>query len=77
MASLDVDDEYDKLIIRMNPPRVSIDNNACENTTLVKVDSANKHGILLEVVQVLTDLNLTIAMLTYLLMEDGSWMYSM
>lgn len=71
MASLDIDDEYEKLIIRMNPPRVLIDNKACENTTLVKVDSANKHGILLEVVQVLTDLDLTIS--KAYISSDGGW----
>lgn len=71
MTSLDVDDEYEKLIIRMNPPRVSIDNIACENATLVKVDSANKHGILLEVVQVLIDLHLTIS--KAYISSDGGW----
>jgi len=35
------------------------------------VDSANKHGILLEAVQVLTDLNLNINK-TYV-SSDGSW----
>jgi hypothetical protein len=36
--------------------RVVIDNVVCENTTLVKADSANKHGILWEAVRVLIDL---------------------
>ncbi|KAF2301857.1 hypothetical protein GH714_029902 [Hevea brasiliensis] len=53
-----MDDEYAKLIRRMNPPRVVIDNDACEDATVIQVDSVNKHGILLEVVQVLTDMNL-------------------
>ncbi|XP_065858052.1 ACT domain-containing protein ACR8 [Euphorbia lathyris] len=53
-------DEYEKLVIRMNTPRVVIDNAVCPKATLVKVDSARKHGILLEAVQVLTDLNLII-----------------
>ncbi|KAH9324878.1 hypothetical protein KI387_005056, partial [Taxus chinensis] len=57
---VDLDNEYDKLRIRMNPPRVVIDNEACEDATLVKVDSANIHGILLEVVQVLADFDLII-----------------
>ncbi|KAF6135719.1 hypothetical protein GIB67_021335 [Kingdonia uniflora] len=39
--------------------RVEIDN-AADNTTIVEVDSARKPGILLEAVQVLTDLNLSI-----------------
>nr|XP_023923274.1 ACT domain-containing protein ACR6 [Quercus suber]POE97090.1 act domain-containing protein acr6 [Quercus suber] len=55
-----MDDEYAKLIRRMNPPRVVIDNNSCEDATVIQVDSVNKHGILLEVVQVLTDMNLVI-----------------
>lgn len=71
MASLDMDDEYEKLVIRMNPPRVDIDNSACENATIVQVDSANKHGILLEVVQVLTDLNLLIK--KAYISSDGGW----
>uniref|UniRef100_A0A2P2KU23 ACT domain-containing protein ACR n=1 Tax=Rhizophora mucronata TaxID=61149 RepID=A0A2P2KU23_RHIMU len=56
----EMDDEYSKLIRRMNPPRVFIDNDTCEDATVIQVDSFNKHGILLEVVQVLTDMNLTI-----------------
>ncbi|XP_020980773.1 ACT domain-containing protein ACR6 isoform X2 [Arachis duranensis] len=57
-----MDDEYAKLIRRMNPPRVVIDNNACEDATVIQVDSVNKHGILLDVVQVLSDMNLVITM---------------
>ncbi|KAJ0030156.1 hypothetical protein Pint_12432 [Pistacia integerrima] len=40
--------------------RVTIDNESLEESTVVKVDSVNKQGLLLELVQVLTDLNLTI-----------------
>ncbi|KAK1294953.1 hypothetical protein QJS10_CPA16g00908 [Acorus calamus] len=72
---LDVDDEYEKLVIRMNPPswlhRVTVDNTSSRKATLVKVDSANKHGSLLEVVQVLTDLNLTIN--KAYISSDGEW----
>ncbi|XP_004244583.1 ACT domain-containing protein ACR8 [Solanum lycopersicum] len=53
-------DEYEKLVFRMTIPRVMIDNATSSNATLVKIDSARKHGILLEAVQVLTDLNLSI-----------------
>ncbi|WOL02470.1 hypothetical protein Cni_G11189 [Canna indica] len=65
------DDEFAKLIRRLNPPRVVIDNDSCGDATVIRVDSVNKHGILLEVVQVLTDLNLFIkkAYIT----SDGSW----
>lgn len=37
----------------------------------MQVDSANKHGILLEVVQVLTDLNLIIT--KAYISSDGNW----
>lgn len=66
-----MDDEYAKLIRRMNPPRVVIDNNACEDATVIQVDSANKQGILLEVVQVLTDVNLIIT--KAYISCDGGW----
>ncbi|URD88861.1 ACT domain [Musa troglodytarum] len=63
--------EYEKLIIRMDTPRVVIDNAVCATATLVKVDSARKHGILLEAVQVLTDLNLSIK--KAYISSDGRW----
>ncbi|CAN0925065.1 ACT domain-containing protein ACR6 [Linum grandiflorum] len=66
-----MDDEYAKLIRRMNPPRVVIDNEASEDATVIQVDSVNKHGILLEVVQVLTDMNLVIK--KAYISSDGGW----
>lgn len=69
--SWDSDDEYEKFIKRMNPPRVVIDNESCARATVVRVDSANKYGILLEVVQVLTDLNLII--IKAYISSDGGW----
>ncbi|PKA54825.1 starch phosphorylase [Apostasia shenzhenica] len=69
--STEVEDEYEKLVMRMNPPRVSIDNKTSKKATLIKVDSANKHGSLLEVVQVLIDLNLTIK--KAYISSDGEW----
>ncbi|RWR87551.1 ACT domain-containing protein [Cinnamomum micranthum f. kanehirae] len=63
--------EYEKLVIRMNTPRVVIDNTVCATATLVKVDSGRKHGILLEAVQVLTDLNLCIK--KAYISSDGQW----
>ncbi|KAL3641179.1 Arsenical-resistance protein 3 [Castilleja foliolosa] len=67
------DPEYETLSIRINPPQVSIDNSSCKDCTLVKVavDSMNKPGILLEVVQVLTDLDLTIT--KAYISSDGGW----
>lgn len=38
---------------------------------LMQVDSANRHGILLEVVQILTDLNLVIT--KAYISSDGGW----
>ncbi|XP_010260920.1 PREDICTED: ACT domain-containing protein ACR4-like [Nelumbo nucifera] len=70
-SSWDMDDEYEKFVRRMNPPRVVIDNETCKNATVIRVDSANKHGILLEVVQVLTDLNLIIT--KAYISSDGGW----
>ncbi|XP_059648719.1 ACT domain-containing protein ACR4-like [Cornus florida] len=69
--SQDMDDAYEKFIRRMNPPRVVIDNESYKNATVIKVDCANKHGILLEVVQVLTDLNLVIT--KAYMSSDGGW----
>ncbi|KAL8481883.1 hypothetical protein ACS0TY_028143 [Phlomoides rotata] len=65
------DPEYETLSIRINPPQVSVDNSSCKDCTLVKVDSMNKHGILLEVVQILTDLDLTIT--KAYISSDGGW----
>ncbi|KAL2497154.1 ACT domain-containing protein ACR3 [Abeliophyllum distichum] len=65
------DPEYETLSIRINPPQVSVDNSSCKNSTLVKVDSMNKPGILLEVVQILTDLDLIIT--KAYISSDGGW----
>eukprot|EP00252_Welwitschia_mirabilis_P012368 TRINITY_DN2739_c0_g1_i2.p1 TRINITY_DN2739_c0_g1~~TRINITY_DN2739_c0_g1_i2.p1 ORF type:complete len:383 (+),score=33.74 TRINITY_DN2739_c0_g1_i2:565-1713(+) len=65
------DPEYENLSQRIHPPMVSVDNDTCEDCSLVKVDSANRHGILLEVVQVLTDLDLTIS--KAYISSDGGW----
>lgn len=70
-TSLTVDDEFEKLVLRMNPPRVTVDNESDSKATLIKVDSANKRGSLLEVVQVLTDLNLIIR--RAYISSDGEW----
>ncbi|CAH9075626.1 unnamed protein product [Cuscuta epithymum] len=65
------DPEYETLSIRINPPRVSVDNISCEDCTVVKVDSVNKPGILLDVVQVLSDLDLII--IKAYISSDGRW----
>lgn len=66
-----MDDEYAKLIRRLNPPRVVIDNDTCEDATVIQVDSVNKHGTLMAVVQVLADVNLTIK--KAYICSDGGW----
>ncbi|KAJ0026045.1 hypothetical protein Pint_08039 [Pistacia integerrima] len=65
------DPEYENMSIRINPPRVSVDNSSCRECTLVKVDSVNKPGILLEVVQILSDLDLIIT--KAYISSDGGW----
>ncbi|XP_073009913.1 ACT domain-containing protein ACR8-like [Typha latifolia] len=64
-------DEYEKLVNGMNNPRVVIDNAVSPTATLVKVDSARKHGNLLEAIQVLSDLGLTIT--KGYISSDGRW----
>lgn len=69
--SFSVEEEFKKLVLRMNPPRVTVDNKSDKKTTLIKVDSANKRGSLLEVVQILADLNLIIR--RAYISSDGEW----
>ncbi|KAG8374802.1 hypothetical protein BUALT_Bualt10G0033500 [Buddleja alternifolia] len=64
-------DEYEKLLIRMSKPRVMIDDAGCSNATRLMIDTERKHGILLEAVQVLTDLNLSIK--KAYICSDGRW----
>ncbi|KAL8110341.1 ACT domain-containing protein ACR3 [Apium graveolens] len=65
------DPDYENLSSRINPPRVSVDNTSCKNYTLIQVDSVNKPGILLEVVQILSDLDLSIS--KAYISSDGGW----
>ncbi|XP_039119865.1 ACT domain-containing protein ACR8-like [Dioscorea cayenensis subsp. rotundata] len=64
-------DEYQKLVTRMNTPRVVIDNKVSPSTTIVKLHSARKHGVLLEAIQALSDLNLSIT--KAYISSDASW----
>lgn len=70
-ARMDDHDEYAKLVRRMNPPRVVIDNDASDDATVIRVDSVNSHGTLLAVVQVIADLNLVIRKAYF--SSDGNW----
>ncbi|XP_071690776.1 ACT domain-containing protein ACR2 [Rutidosis leptorrhynchoides] len=56
------DPEFDSLYERINGPscRVTFDNDTVEDNTIVKIDCVKKQDQLLEVVQVLTEVNLTI-----------------
>lgn len=65
------DDEYAKLVRGMNPPRVVVDNEACDEATVIRVDSVSSHGTLLAVVQVIADLGLVIRKAYF--SSDGSW----
>ncbi|KAF3440131.1 hypothetical protein FNV43_RR18409 [Rhamnella rubrinervis] len=65
------DPEYENFSTRINPPRVSVDNSSCSDSTLIKVDSVNKPGILLEVVQILSDLDFIIT--KAYISSDGGW----
>ncbi|EPS65790.1 hypothetical protein M569_08987, partial [Genlisea aurea] len=64
-------DEYEKLLVRMSKPRVIIDNAGCPDATRVMIDSARKHAILLESIQVLIDRNLSIK--KAYISSDGRW----
>lgn len=65
------DPEYETMSSLIDPPRVVIDNESEKDVTLVKVSSQNKHGTLLEVVQELMDMNLTISKAH--ISSDGGW----
>ncbi|KAI3826017.1 hypothetical protein L1987_00058 [Smallanthus sonchifolius] len=55
------DPEFDSLSERINGPSVTFDNESLEDYTIVKIDCVKKQDQLLEVVQVLTEVNLTIS----------------
>ncbi|EOA22777.1 hypothetical protein CARUB_v10003494mg [Capsella rubella] len=67
------DPDFDNLGERIyGPPcRVYIDNDSIQDCTVVKVNSENKQGLLLEVVQILTDMNLII--IKSYISSDGGW----
>eukprot|EP00210_Caulerpa_lentillifera_P004780 g4564.t1 len=52
--------DYPDLWLRRNPPNVQIDNKSHPVATVITIDSANRPGTLVEVVQCLTELNLVI-----------------
>ena len=56
----------------MDGCRVVVDNETREDCSLVKVDSVNRDGVLLEMMQLLTDLDLVIYK-SYI-SSDGGWL---
>ncbi|KAK6162078.1 hypothetical protein DH2020_001919 [Rehmannia glutinosa] len=68
------DPDFDSLPERIYGPacRVDIDNESLEDCTIVTIDSVKKQGLLLEVVQALTDLNLTIS--KGYISSDAGWL---
>ncbi|KAL9258020.1 ACT domain-containing protein, partial [Drosera capensis] len=69
------DPEFNTLPERIYGPilSVNIDNESVDDCTVIKVDSANRQDLLLEVVQVLTELNLSIRK-SYISFDAGWFM---
>ena len=63
--------EYATLELRVHPPEVSVDNAVDESATVIAVDSANRPGTLVEVVQHLADLGMDTR--RCLISSDGGW----
>ncbi|VAH94744.1 unnamed protein product [Triticum turgidum subsp. durum] len=64
--------DFDPVLDRLGTPGVVVDNETREDCSLVKVDSVNRDGVLLEMVQLLTDLDLVIYK-SYI-SSDGGWL---
>ncbi|KAL0924948.1 hypothetical protein M5K25_005809 [Dendrobium thyrsiflorum] len=54
-----------------SPPTVSVDNDTYQDHTVVKVDGPNRHGILVDVLEALADLDLIISKSN--ISADGEW----
>ncbi|GLC45665.1 hypothetical protein PLESTM_001763700 [Pleodorina starrii] len=63
--------EYETLELRIHPPNVVIDNDTYDDMTVITIDSANRPGTLIEVVQCLTELGLSIRCAR--ISSDGGW----
>ncbi|KAL3142750.1 hypothetical protein ABBQ38_003051 [Trebouxia sp. C0009 RCD-2024] len=63
--------EYETLELRVNPPNIDVDNNYDPSCTLITVDSANRPGTLVEVVQHFTELGLNVRRAR--ISSDGGW----
>ncbi len=67
--------EYETLELRIHPPNVHIDNQTDPQCTIVTIDSANRPGTLVEVVQHFTELGLRINKAR--ISSDGGWFHDM
>lgn len=67
--------EYETLELRIHPPNVNIDNQQDATSTVVTIDSANRPGTLVEVVQHFTELGLRINKAR--ISSDGGWFHDM
>lgn len=65
------DPDFENLDERINGPRVAVDYDSCDKCTVIKVDSIDRQGLLLEVLQVLTDMDLIISK-SYI-SSDAGW----
>eukprot|EP00879_Flechtneria_rotunda_P017211 GHRR01018032.1.p1 GENE.GHRR01018032.1~~GHRR01018032.1.p1 ORF type:complete len:568 (+),score=198.34 GHRR01018032.1:444-2147(+) len=63
--------EHQTLELRVHPPNVTIDNDLYDDRTVITVDSANRPGTLVEVVQCLTELGLNVKRAR--ISSDGGW----
>eukprot|EP00891_Asterochloris_glomerata_P002138 jgi/Astpho2/2138/Aster-03131 len=63
--------EYETLELRCNPPQITIANDSKEDVTVVTMDSANRPGTLVEVVQHFTQLGLDVVRAR--ISSDGGW----
>lgn len=67
--------EYETLELRIHPPNVNVDNQSEPTCTVVTIDSANRPGTLVEVVQHFTELGLRINKAR--ISSDGGWFHDM
>lgn len=63
--------EYETLELRVHPPNVEVDNDQYEDRSVITVDSANRPGTLVEVVQCITELGLNVKKAR--ISSDGGW----
>ncbi|XP_020597468.1 ACT domain-containing protein ACR3-like [Phalaenopsis equestris] len=65
------DIDYVPLSEYIPPLGVSVDNDTCDDFNIIKVHGANRYGILLKIIQAMSDLDLIISK-SYI-SSDGSW----